>query len=127
MENAIDIDKIVDYRAEYSAIVQKPKVSGHTLTGLCPFHQDKNASFSVNLENGKYKCFSCGAEGNFLTFYANTRNIDTKEAYKEILEKYHISMPTPTYLGCLPSHFGRTAGTCGTTSSGISRMSCRKA
>ena len=97
MENAIDIDKIVDYRAEYSAIVQKPKVSGHTLTGLCPFHQDKNASFSVNLENGKYKCFSCGAEGNFLTFYANTRNIDTKEAYKEILEKYHISMPTPTY------------------------------
>lgn len=40
-------------------------------TGLCPFHQDKNpGSFTVNLDSGAFKCFSCGtAGGDVISFY----------------------------------------------------------
>ncbi|MBS0637343.1 MAG: hypothetical protein JSS12_07515 [Verrucomicrobia bacterium] len=34
------------------------------IAGLCPFHNDHSAgSFKVNLENGAFACFSCGAKG----------------------------------------------------------------
>ncbi len=95
--NDIELDKIVDYKAEYSSAIEKPKITGSRLTGLCPFHKDKNASFSANLENGMYKCFACGAEGNFLTFYGNLHGIDTKDAYKAILERYHVEPEVQTY------------------------------
>lgn len=95
--NDIELDRIVDYRAEYMSVVEKAKVTGDSLIGLCPFHKDRNASLSVNLKNGMYKCFACGAEGNFITFYANLHGMDTKDAYKAILEKYHIEPEKQTY------------------------------
>lgn len=95
--NEIELDRVVDYKAEYSSAVERHKITGNRLTGLCPFHRDKNASLSVNLENGMYKCFACGAEGNFITFYANLHGLDTKDAYKAILERYHIEPQVQTY------------------------------
>ena len=53
----IDLDNLIDYRAAY-ACIEGAKVSGDKMTGLCPFHQDSNASFSVNLQTGLYKCLS---------------------------------------------------------------------
>ena len=82
----IDLDNLIDYRAAYDCI-EGAKVSGDNLTGLCPFHQDSNASFSVNLQTGLYKCFACGAEGNYVSFVANQRGISTKDAYLAILQE----------------------------------------
>jgi len=96
----INIDDFVDYQSEYEAALQKVKVAGDRLTSLCPFHDDKNASFSVDLKTGKYICFACGMSGNFISFYASTHGIDTKYAYKEILERYHVGEAQkgpPTY------------------------------
>ena len=87
----VNIDNIVDYKAEYWAYVKKPKLSGHNLTGLCPFHDDHNSSFSVDLKTGKWHCHSENTGGNFVSFYAQINGIDTKEAYKQILEKYGVS------------------------------------
>lgn len=87
----VNIDSIVDYKAEYWAYVKKPKLSGHSLTGLCPFHDDHNNSFSVDLQTGKWHCHSEDIGGNFISFYAKINGIETKEAYKQILEKYGIS------------------------------------
>jgi len=84
----VDIDALVDYGKEYSSAIKKAKISGSRLTGLCPFHDDRVASFSADLETGQYKCFACGASGNYLTFYAATRGLSTREAYREILEKH---------------------------------------
>lgn len=87
----VNIDQLIDYKAEYWAYIKKPKISGNNLTGLCPFHDDHNNSFSVDLKTGKWHCLSEDIGGNFISFYAKINNIDTKEAYKQILDKYGIS------------------------------------
>lgn len=84
----VDIDQLVDYKTEYSLIIPKYKISGDNLTGLCPFHDDKNNSFSVDLKTGCWKCHAEDRGGNFTSFYAELNGIDTKEAYKAILKKY---------------------------------------
>lgn len=87
----IDIDKIVNYQREYAGAIEKPQVSGSRLTGLCPFHADKNASFSADLKTGRFNCFACGASGNYIDFVANRFGMDTKDAYKKILADYGIA------------------------------------
>jgi len=84
----VDIDHLVDYKTEYSRIIPKYKISGDNLTGLCPFHDDKNNSFSVDLKTGCWKCHAEDRGGNFTSFYAELNGIDTKEAYKAILKQY---------------------------------------
>lgn len=87
----VDIDRVVDYKSEYQSYIKKAKITGDQLIGLCPFHDDRNNSFSVNLKTGQWHCFSEDIGGNFTQFYADINGIDTKEAYKQILEKYGIS------------------------------------
>lgn len=89
--DSVNLDQVVDYRAEYTAVIQKYKITGDNLVGLCPFHQDRNDSFSVDLKTGKWHCFAEDEGGNFVTFWAKHQGIDTKEAYKEILARYGIT------------------------------------
>ncbi len=91
----VDIDSLVDYRTEYGSVIKKAKVTGDQMIGLCPFHEDSNNSFSVNLKTGQWHCFAEDRGGNFLDFYAENNGIDTKEAYKEILDKYGVAKPEP--------------------------------
>ncbi len=92
----IDIDRLIDYKSEYWAYVKKPRVSGNNLTGLCPFHDDRDhRSFSVDLETGKWHCLAEDTGGNFLSFYAKIHGLGegkegTTAAYKEILDKYGV-------------------------------------
>lgn len=89
--DSVNLDQVVDYRAEYTAVIQKYKITGDNLVGLCPFHQDGNDSFSVDLKTGKWHCFAEDEGGNFVTFWAKYQGIDTKEAYKEILARYGVT------------------------------------
>jgi len=57
-----------DYKILYKTHVKKSKISGNELTGLCPFHDDRNPSFSANLETGLFKCFACNKSGNAYQF-----------------------------------------------------------
>ena len=91
----IDIDQLIDYKSEYWPYIKKPHVSGNNLTGLCPFHNDTNNSFSVDLKTGQWHCLAEDIGGNFLSFYAKIHGLgDGKEgttaAYKEILERYGV-------------------------------------
>lgn len=94
---SIELDELVDYKAEYLTVIKKARVAGDRLTGLCPFHQDTKASFSANLKNGMYKCFACSAEGNFIKFYAELHGMNNKEAYQAIQEKYHAAPQKHAY------------------------------
>ncbi|MGN0706599.1 MAG: DUF927 domain-containing protein [Faecalibacterium sp.] len=91
----INLDEVVNYRAEYTAAVQRFKITGDNLVGLCPFHKEKNPSFSVDLKTGKWHCFTEGRGGNFISFWAELHGVDTQEAYKQILEKYGVSAESP--------------------------------
>lgn len=86
--NALNIDDFVNYEAEYKSIIKRAKITGTRLIGKCPFHEDAKDSFSADLTTGKCTCFAGCIEGNFVTFWAMYRGLSTKDAYKDILDKY---------------------------------------
>lgn len=51
---------------------------------LCPFHQDKNPSFSIDKKTGIYHCWSCGEKGNLVTFVQKFEGIEKDEAVKKV-------------------------------------------
>lgn len=55
---------------------------GKYLWALCPFHSERTASFCVNSEKQKFKCFGCGASGDAIDFIMKYKNISFKDAVK---------------------------------------------
>ena len=54
-------------------------------TVRCPFHDDKHASLSVNLEHGGFRCHACGAKGgDILAFHMRRHDLGFKAAAKEL-------------------------------------------
>lgn len=59
----------MDYKKYFEENIEQFKLgSNNQATGLCPFHDDHNPSFSCNIETGLWKCFGCGESGNFAAF-----------------------------------------------------------
>ena len=56
------------------------------------YKNSKIATMSLNIQNNKYCCSRCGSGGYSIGLYAKVRNIDTKKAYKELLEKECFSI-----------------------------------
>ena len=86
----------MDYIEFYSQHVEKLKKVGKEYKGLCPFHGEKDPSFSVNPVDGRWHCFGCKRGGNTLTFCKEPRTdqktIDPKSApdYDPNFKKYHF-------------------------------------
>lgn len=60
------------------------KKTGKNYSALCPFHNEKSPSFSVNPDKQFYYCFGCGASGNALTFLMEHDNLDFVEAVESL-------------------------------------------
>lgn len=64
---------------------------GFESKAICPFcgynKLSKLPTLSLNSQNNKYCCSRCGAGGYSLGLYAKVKNIDTKKAYKELIER----------------------------------------
>ena len=58
--------------------------SGAKRLGLCPFHEDTNVSFSVNVEKGVYYCHGCGAKGDAVTYLVEKRGMTKREALEQV-------------------------------------------
>jgi len=60
-------EKLPDPAAYYRERLKlgRPNAKGWTVA-LCPFHDDHDPSLSVNVENGAFRCFACGAKGGDL-------------------------------------------------------------
>nr|WP_273483682.1 DUF927 domain-containing protein [Desulforamulus ruminis] len=80
------MDKRIDWKSFYSGFLQELKGSGKHLAARCPFHDDRQASLSINVETGQYKCHACEATGNGYTFLQRHRGM-TQEQAKEYLFK----------------------------------------
>lgn len=84
---------IVDVVSEYVTL----KKTGSSYFGLCPFHNEKTASFSVSGDKQMYYCFGCGAGGNVITFIMEKENYNFVETIKLLADKRNISLPEAEY------------------------------
>ncbi len=66
---------------------------GSNYFGLCPFHGEKTASFSVSPSKQMYYCFGCGAGGNVITFVMEYENYTFPEALKVLADRAGITLP----------------------------------
>ena len=79
---------IVDVISTYIELKKK----GRNFFGLCPFHNEKTPSFSVNQDKQIYKCFGCGAGGGVINFVMDVDNIDFITATKKLASMYNIEI-----------------------------------
>ena len=80
---------IVDVVSGYVKLQKK----GGRHWGLCPFHNEKSPSFSVNGDMQVYHCFGCGAGGNVYTFVMNYENYSFPEAIRMLAERAGVQLP----------------------------------
>lgn len=68
------------------------KRSGNRYQGLCPFHDDRNPSFSVTPETGRYRCWSCGESGDIFNWVMKTRNVEFVDALQLLAEQAGVTL-----------------------------------
>jgi DNA primase len=69
------------------------KKTGGTYKGLCPFHQEKTPSFTVNGEKGFFHCFGCLAGGDVVKFIELTQKITFPEAVRWLAQRANLPIP----------------------------------
>jgi len=94
-------DKIEEVRAradivEIVGAQVRLKRAGRNLVGLCPFHNEKTPSFSVNAERGFFHCFGCGAGGTVFDFVMKVEGLTFAEALQSLARRYGIVLPEHT-------------------------------
>ena len=80
---------IVQVVSGYVALKKK----GRKHWGLCPFHGEKTASFSVDEERQLYYCFGCKAGGNVITFVRDIERLSFREAVELLAERANLPLP----------------------------------
>ncbi|MGC2324004.1 MAG: DNA primase [Terriglobales bacterium] len=101
MANPGDFAYMVKQQADIVRIigdyVKLKKAGAQNFSGLCPFHHEKTASFSVNTTRQFYHCFGCKASGDVLAFVQKIENITFPEAVRLVAQKVGIPLPKQTY------------------------------
>lgn len=90
IKSRLSIEQLV---AQYVSL----KPSGKNLKGLCPFHQEKSASFMVSPEKQIAWCFGCQKGGDIFAFIEEIENCDFKESIKLLAEKTNVDMSKSEY------------------------------
>jgi DNA primase len=69
------------------------KKAGHdSFVGLCPFHTEKTASFSVSPSKGLYYCFGCGAGGDAIRFLRDVEHLEFGEAVERLAKEAGVTL-----------------------------------
>ncbi len=66
--------------------------TGRNHMGLCPFHQERTPSFSVNPERGIFHCFGCGKGGDVFSFVMETQGVGFLDAVRILAERSGIEI-----------------------------------
>ena len=69
------------------------KRSGANLFGLCPFHGEKTASFSVAPDKGIYYCFGCHKGGNAVNFMMELEGLSYPDAVRALAKRAGMEVP----------------------------------
>ena len=80
---------IVDVVSDYVSL----RKSGKNYQGLCPFHDEKTPSFSVNPERQIFHCFGCGKGGSVFSFLMEHEHVTFVEAVRHVARRLSITIP----------------------------------
>lgn len=85
VRQSTDIVKLVSEHTQLKRV-------GRRWSGLCPFHNEKTGSFSVNAEQGVYHCFGCKKSGDSITFVRELEHLDFPGAIEHLARKAGIAL-----------------------------------
>ncbi len=85
VRSAINIVDLVDS-------VTTVRKRGRAVKAICPFHQEKTASMSIDIARGLYHCFGCGAGGDIFKFVQETQALDFSEAVEFLAARAGITL-----------------------------------
>ncbi len=80
------IDEVV------SAYVTLRNAGGGSLKGLCPFHDEKSASFNVRPSRQSFHCFGCGVGGDVIAFLMKIDGLTFVESIERLADKYGVQL-----------------------------------
>jgi DNA primase len=89
-----DIDRVREATdlVELISEVTKVKRSGRSFMAVCPFHEEKTPSMSVDQARGLYHCFGCGKGGDVFTFVQETQGMDFGDALEMLARRAGITL-----------------------------------
>src|SRR3954470_5108469 len=85
VKDAVDMVELVSARMDLRRV-------GSRWTGLCPFHDERTPSFSVDGERGFYHCFGCGASGDAIGFVQEIESLTFAEALESLADRYGVEL-----------------------------------
>ncbi len=85
VKDALDMADLVGAKTEL-------RRAGVNLVGLCPFHEERTPSFSVNAEKKVYYCFGCEASGDAIGFVMETEALDFAGALELLADRYGVEL-----------------------------------
>ncbi|MCJ7612266.1 MAG: DNA primase, partial [Candidatus Aminicenantes bacterium] len=68
---------------------------GSKYVGLCPFHSERDPSFTVDPDKQLYHCFGCGVGGDIFALVMEKESLTFPEAVKYLADRFHIPLPRP--------------------------------
>lgn len=90
LDKLIDSHNIVTVISRYVPVTKK----GNNYWARCPFHHEKDPSFSINEDRQFYHCFGCGESGDVIKFVQKIENIDFLETVKRLAEEVKLELPS---------------------------------
>jgi DNA primase len=69
------------------------KRKGREHSGLCPFHNEKTPSFTLNDQKGFFHCFGCGAHGDVVGFVMKSEGLSFPEAVERLAREAGMALP----------------------------------
>jgi DNA primase len=66
---------------------------GRKYEGLCPFHDEKTPSFSIDADKGLYYCFGCHQGGDVFKFLMQTEQLSFPEAVERLAGRFGVKLP----------------------------------
>ncbi len=94
VEKIKQVANIVEIASAYTTLRRR----GKKYIGLCPFHPERNPSFTVDEEKQLFHCFGCGAGGDLFSLVMEKENLNFSEAVRFLAEKYHLPLPKSSNL-----------------------------
>src|SRR3954468_19272461 len=85
VKEAVDMVELVGARTDLRRV-------GSRWTGLCPFHDERTPSFSVDGERGFYHCFGCSASGDAIGFVQEIESLTFAEALESLADRYGVEL-----------------------------------